>query len=423
MSKEDKNMEKNGEKKSLLENSEDKNIKDEIEGVQKLKEIGLREVSNKTFINLDNLKALLDRDFKTINKTKAFGFIHILERDFDVDLSKLKEEYIAHSTKSKKKTLSVKKEHQKEQKIKPTKKKTAKIDQESIKRYQQESQLKKYLPLIIFPLLALIGFYFINQKGSNNLDRNVLDLNVVKNEDITKEVKENLLALEEEENETKDDLDDVDLNRVVKEMFGEELNETDKTAQTAALSTEQNDSARATNPTSFNTTTSDKNDTQNTLQKTTLASLEKTSKLIERNSTAQTSQKSVDVEKEEPKATASPSTAQTAKQTQKETVEKKTTKKATTTRGLYIKPIKKAWVGVIYLDTFQKKDYLVKNYLKLNPNRDQIILVGHRHFKIFNKGKETGFKSKRTVRFLYENGRLREIDKNEYLLRSGGVTW
>ena len=91
--------------------------------------------------------------------------------------------------------------------------------------------------------------------------------------------------------------------------------------------------------------------------------------------------------------------------------------------GLYIEPIHKAWVGVIFLDSMKKKDFLIRRALQLDASKDQIILVGHKNFKIYNKQLEQGFTSKKMVRFLYKDGELREISKAEYKNLRGGVHW
>jgi hypothetical protein len=52
-------------------------------------------IQHRTKISQYNIKALLERDFSKIKKVQFLGFISILEREFDVDLSTYKEEYFA----------------------------------------------------------------------------------------------------------------------------------------------------------------------------------------------------------------------------------------------------------------------------------------------------------------------------------------
>ncbi len=335
------------------------------EGVALLEEIGLKEVSNKTFINQDNLKALLEKDFEKLNRTKALGFIQILEREFGVNLQELKNEslqfYNAH----------VKRREQ------PVR---------TIESAAQEEQPKKILRYVLLAvLLGFAAYYFWLKSPKTGDDVVSMDLNVVKNEVVTQEAKESLLALDETFEAETNESDEVDLNRVVEEMF----------KNSDANDTEAFDEA---NSTSENNTTS-----------MSVLSAKEEKILLEENST----QVHIEVA---PK-----------KELQKivPNVEKKspTTVKNTTPSGLYIDPIQKAWVGVIFLDTMKKKDYLIRKRLKLDASQDQIILVGHNKFKIYNKKLEQGFKSRKMVRFLYKDGELREISKKEYKSRLGGVRW
>ncbi len=432
---------KNGNEKEKQQTThkDDQEKKDHIEGINKLREIGLKEVSEKTFINLENLNYLLDRKFDKLNKTKAFGFIYILERDFKVDLSELKKEYLAYQNRGKKKKL-LEKIHP-EQKIKaqktPEKETITKVQkrtntsQEEKRAYLKaspsdfpsEKSYKKYLPLLLLPILAYGIYQWTNNKTPKGIDTSVMDLNVVQNDNITKEAQENLIALDEEENGSNDDTqEDIDLNRVVKEMFHDEINESQES--NISITTAQNANEQETNQSQEPNQTKkpSTNDSQQALRKTQQLinapaneeniSLEKVDASTIENSENNTTQVKESTKEKEPK-----------EEIAKQEKSIKQTTKSSVPSGIYFKAIKKAWVGVIYLDTFQKKDYLVKHYLRLNPRRDQIILVGHRHFRIYHNKKEVKFRSKKMVRFLYENGKLREISKDEYIQRSGGVTW
>lgn len=57
-----------------------------------LEENSVESISKKTNISVDNLKKLFERDFSAFKKVQALGFISILERDYGLDLSALKQE-------------------------------------------------------------------------------------------------------------------------------------------------------------------------------------------------------------------------------------------------------------------------------------------------------------------------------------------
>jgi hypothetical protein len=398
-------------------------------GIEKLKDIGLKTVSNKTFINLENLTYLLDKDFEKLHKTKALGFIQILERDFDVDLAELKDDYLDFQSggrlKSKKKAKA-KKEAIKEKKSLQTED----IPKESIavskpiERNKPSKKIKrkpmpteesgfKIGPYILIALAALLGYYLFSSATKEENQLEVLDLNVVQNDSITKKAQENLLATAIEENSTNTTVEDedIDLNKVVQEMFKEaDLNESE-VANTA-------DTNLTTDTTIAKNSTKDENKTKE----------QTTSKIKEENvidTEAINTQTKVTVQKAETKEAVKTEPVSVSKEPKKvvEKPEIVKTKPVAVANGLYIKPTKKAWVGVIYLDNFSKKDYLIRGKLNLDKNRDQIILVGHKNFKIYSDGQQEHFNSKKMVRFIYEGGVLREISKKEYLNRSEGTRW
>jgi len=57
-----------------------------------LEENSAKAISQKTKISEDNIEYLLKNDFSAIKKVKTLGFISILEREYDIDLGKLRED-------------------------------------------------------------------------------------------------------------------------------------------------------------------------------------------------------------------------------------------------------------------------------------------------------------------------------------------
>jgi len=53
----------------------------------------LEEISKKTKISPISLRFIKNKEFEKIPRAKFFGFINIIEKNFNVDLSELKEEY------------------------------------------------------------------------------------------------------------------------------------------------------------------------------------------------------------------------------------------------------------------------------------------------------------------------------------------
>ncbi len=66
-----------------------------------LEENTIKSISQKTKISEENLENLLAANFDAIKKIKALGFISILEREYDSDLSQLREEALAYYSQGK----------------------------------------------------------------------------------------------------------------------------------------------------------------------------------------------------------------------------------------------------------------------------------------------------------------------------------
>ncbi|CAA6808516.1 MAG: Unknown protein [uncultured Campylobacterales bacterium] len=78
-------------------------IKDDA-GIEKLKEIGVDKIANDTFIGDTSIEYFLNKEFDKLPPVKVYGFIQILEKQYDVDLSYYRFEY----DKSKREETSVK---------------------------------------------------------------------------------------------------------------------------------------------------------------------------------------------------------------------------------------------------------------------------------------------------------------------------
>lgn len=63
------------------------------EGLKKLSEIGVQKIYEDTHISRPNIEAILNGTYKGMGKVQILGFISILEREYQLDLSQLKEAY------------------------------------------------------------------------------------------------------------------------------------------------------------------------------------------------------------------------------------------------------------------------------------------------------------------------------------------
>jgi len=58
-----------------------------MDNIKKLKEIGLKKVSDETHIEQKYLQYMVDCDFEKLNRINTLGFVKILSRAYEVDLS------------------------------------------------------------------------------------------------------------------------------------------------------------------------------------------------------------------------------------------------------------------------------------------------------------------------------------------------
>lgn len=65
-------------------------------GLDKLKEIGAQKIYEQTHISKEHVQAIIHNSFEGLNKVQILGFISILEREYGVDLSEIRDEAIIY---------------------------------------------------------------------------------------------------------------------------------------------------------------------------------------------------------------------------------------------------------------------------------------------------------------------------------------
>ncbi len=337
-----------------------KEEKSQKPGVEYLIEQGYKKVSTKTFISDADLESFLNKDFTNINKTRALGFIQILEREYDVDLTSLKKAYL---------------EHESTNRVKEPETLFTETPMSDGKAWQ------KYLQYVALILVALgLAYYLFTMDNKKPASVDSLISHIEENKSVIKEAQKNIEKIEE--NRTKS-LFDVD-NDLDKKLVKDEQNtnfDLDLDKVVLQMMKDRNIS-------------SDSSDEHNISDNIAPIVLSKP-KIIETDEV----QKPIVKEMTKP------------------------VKKVIDKGNFYIYPTKKAWVGIIYLDDFTKKDFLIRTKLPLDAGRDQLIVVGHSHFRIYNKSYSVKFRSKNLVRFIYRDGELMEINKKEFKRSSAGVGW
>ncbi len=382
------------------------------ESVLYLKKIGLKKVSNKTFINEADLAAFLAEDFTNINKTRALGFIQILEREYPVQLEELKKSYLSYHQQNRQKKRE-------DLFVQP--------------KIEKEPEWKKYLlwgmPLV---LVVLGSWYFATQEKSalSTLESEQEAVSTDINTDIVVEAEKNLTAYQQHETVEPTDEEVISSPRVSPFRRG------------VVPGTSQTQSSTVVHGADDNTDKSKSDDLD--LDKMVKQMVQEYNLTLEENATAVTdtataqataaSQNSTEANKSLPKVAIAEKTSAKKSIEKKSVSEKKSAAKKRPKQSkkvsqdvinskLYIVPHKKSWVGIIYLDDYSKKDFLIRRTLKLNSTRPQLIVVGQKEFEIFNNGYSYRFRGKGPVRFIYQNGDIMEITNREFRKYSKGTAW
>ena len=337
-------------------------------GVDALRKIGAKEISNRTFIHEEELKRFLSGDFADINKTKAMGFIQILQREYNIDLSDLKQKYLEYSN-----------EHFKE----------TKIPQQSIMMEEVQSEERKKGIFSFILLVGTIGamYYVINKYDLLNFTSpSSIKTATVSQDKNDNKIQLNLNNLTQQKEETKAPEQQVSLNEVLTPT--KETDEVKKEQTQATQPEQEKEEKQETTP------SNDANDLD----------LSKLNNDLAQNDTADTTQNPEATNSEEQNNTSSTEAV---------------------TDELYITPTSKVWIGTIDMDTLKKKDFLAPrgDRVDIDTSKNELIMIGHRFVKMYLNGNLVKFKRKGPIRFKYVDGNLTEINRREFNKLAKGRQW
>lgn len=84
--------------------------------------------------------------------------------------------------------------------------------------------------------------------------------------------------------------------------------------------------------------------------------------------------------------------------------------------NFYVEPTKKVWIGIRYLDTNKSRwmEAVTEQKFDFNSSREQLISFGHAQVKIVAGGTTIESRAGGKIRYHYKNGKLREINEEEY---------
>lgn len=91
--------------------------------------------------------------------------------------------------------------------------------------------------------------------------------------------------------------------------------------------------------------------------------------------------------------------------------------------GLEIRPVYKVWAGMIDLASHEKNQMITKDPIRIDTSKNWLIVLGHGRVQITSSSESEELRESGTVWFVYENGALKRLTKEEFIERNGGNNW
>jgi len=92
-------------------------------------------------------------------------------------------------------------------------------------------------------------------------------------------------------------------------------------------------------------------------------------------------------------------------------------------KELTIRPAYKVWYGMIDMATGERVQNITADPIIIDTTKNWLIFLGHGRVEIQSPTEKTVLKEKETVRFIYENGTLKQLSRDEFIERNGGKNW
>jgi CDP-diacylglycerol--glycerol-3-phosphate 3-phosphatidyltransferase len=109
------------------------------------------------------------------------------------------------------------------------------------------------------------------------------------------------------------------------------------------------------------------------------------------------------------------------------TLEQNTTKSlefdTSNTKEFSIIPNRKVWIGIIDLDTDKKYSQNTANAVKIDTNKNQLLVTGHGEITLQIDNFSKKFNSDNPIRFLVQNNKIKMITLEEFSTLNKGKSW
>jgi hypothetical protein len=78
---------------------------------------------------------------------------------------------------------------------------------------------------------------------------------------------------------------------------------------------------------------------------------------------------------------------------------------------------------MIDMGSHEKSQTVTKDPIKIDTSKNWLIVLGHGRVEIASASGNKVMKENGTVWFVYENGALKRLTKEEFIARNGGNSW
>lgn len=306
-----------------------------MDSIKVLEEIGLQKVSKETHIELKYLRYMIDGDFDKLNRINTLGFIKILSREYNVDLSSW---------------VSSFEEYWAQNRVNPEE------DQKLFVVAPSQGGSKKVVVFLLILILVGAGVFYTFFSDDKVVSVYTPSINYSQSE-VVKEAQEEINKIEESQASEQQQINPEELNSTAtEELKTEPIKEEIKTES---------------KPEAVNEVGEEKINQQAL-------------------------------------ATEFPKTEKVSETFENQAV---------------LTPKVELWIGVIYLDNFQRRSFLGTGNFSIDLSRDQIITTGHGSLSLKDEKQEFDFSRQSPVRFLVQNGEISEISFSKFKELNRGNAW
>jgi len=334
-----------------------------------LEENSLKEISRKTNISEANIEALLAEKFDCVVKTKALGFISIIEREYEADLTLLREEALTYYE-------------------------THQSAQESIIVVPPESEYKKGISrgflLLVVLLLLYVSWYFLIQFDQKNVNQ--------------------LLPLTEEKAQVEDPVTQESSPKEFSIESAISSLESDRRPEESEMITQES-----------------KRDIKKRISRLPLESETVKSNMIVPKSESNLSLAAEDtnatlmqtkeithtrIPTEESSATDEPTSSPFQISDQNETVQ------------TVLEPKNRLWFGMIEMDTKKRKHFTISEKYTIDAKeKSWLIATSSAPFSLIHQGKTQKFNDAKEHYFKIDKSGVTQLTKSEYVSMGGWEEW